>query len=91
MCMDADDACSRPNVGAILVAPIIGSQSQSGGLLPRRGANNDDDFPRFSRQRCGGSNRNGLVFQNYSNVSGHHRAALLYPCVALRLRSWAGC
>ena len=30
--------------------------------------NNDDYFPRFSRQRCGGSNRNGTLFKTYSNV-----------------------
>lgn len=35
----------------------------------RRGAEGQNYFPRFSRQHCGGSNRNGVLFKQYSNVS----------------------
>jgi hypothetical protein len=40
--------------------------------FPHSGAEGENYFPRFSRQHCGGSNRNGVLFKQYSNVSTPH-------------------
>lgn len=43
------------------------------------GAEGQNYFPRFSRQHCGGSNRNGVLFKAYSNVSARRTLCLRLP------------